>query len=130
MLFRSQDTQDQFHQSVFQTPGQHSMKTPPVLSVDGVKQEVRPPFLHHHKIMISLSAYDSIHGECLRAAEIPLVDHDHCKTLLSWSSQHIIDEMLCAGRVEGGVDACKGDSGGPLVCKENENDGKTTLLLT
>ena len=72
-----------------------------------------------------VTAVDSIHSECLRSAEIPLIDQESCVQLYSNSSQPIIPEMMCAGRLEGGVDACKGDSGGPLVCKENPEDGKS-----
>ena len=72
-------------------------------------------------------AVDSIHSECLRSAKIPLIDQESCVQLYSNSSQPIIPEMMCAGKPEGGVDACKGDSGGPLVCKEKPEDGKSLL---
>ena len=72
-------------------------------------------------------AADGIHSECLRSARIPLIEQESCVRLYSNSSQPIIPEMMCAGRLEGGVDACKGDSGGPLVCKENPDDGNDLI---
>ena len=72
-----------------------------------------------------VAAVDSIHSECLRSAKIPLIEQESCVRLYSNSSQPIIPEMMCAGKPEGGVDACKGDSGGPLVCKENPDDGNS-----
>jgi len=62
---------------------------------------------------------DKIHPECLRAAELPIMNHNQCKKMYAESSQNIIKEMICAGKLKGGVDACKGDSGGPLVCKDD-----------
>ena len=79
-------------------------------------------------MMVKFAAFDKIHPECLRSAEIPLLTHSDCAPLYSSSSQPILPEMICAGRMEGGVDACKGDSGGPLVCKENPHDGKSYNL--
>jgi len=70
---------------------------------------------------------DDIHPECLRAAKLPIMNHKQCKKMYAKSSQNIIDQMICAGKIEGGVDACKGDSGGPLVCKEHPDSEKYLL---
>ena len=94
----------------------------------GAKLRVSPPPPLSQTLRLNLvTAVDSIHSECLRSAEIPLIDQESCVQLYSNSSQPIIPEMMCAGRLEGGVDACKGDSGGPLVCKENPEDGKDLI---
>lgn len=47
---------------------------------------------------------------------MPILEPSLCKA----SHVHgdlISDGMICAGKLEGGVDSCKGDSGGPLVCR-------------
>lgn len=42
--------------------------------------------------------------------------------------QPILDHMICAGHLQGGVDACGGDSGGPLVCERNGRHELTGIV--
>lgn len=58
----------------------------------------------------------------LRAAAVPLLDIDICRNteVNGGRQQTILDTMLCAGFLQGGVDACGGDSGSPLACEVND----------
>ncbi|XP_065203978.1 urokinase-type plasminogen activator-like, partial [Planococcus citri] len=67
-------------------------------------------------------------SQVLQAASVPLLDLTTCRQSEVYGSatiQFILDSMICAGTLEGGVDACGGDSGGPLACKIN---GRFVLL--
>ncbi|KAG8431167.1 hypothetical protein GDO86_019328 [Hymenochirus boettgeri] len=58
----------------------------------------------------------------LQEVALPLIDAPLCNYLyhLPYTTHtapvDIIDNMICAGYVNGGKDTCKGESGGPLVC--------------
>lgn len=64
---------------------------------------------------------DSSLSQVLQVAAVPLLDLNTCRRddVYGGRRQSILDSMLCAGRLEGGVDACGGDSGGPLACEIN-----------
>uniref|UniRef100_UPI00358F6F1A suppressor of tumorigenicity 14 protein homolog n=1 Tax=Myxine glutinosa TaxID=7769 RepID=UPI00358F6F1A len=51
----------------------------------------------------------------LQKAAVDIINETLCKNLMEGSTTI---RMLCAGFLEGGIDACQGDSGGPLVCVE------------
>ncbi|XP_072262910.1 transmembrane protease serine 11D-like [Pyxicephalus adspersus] len=62
--------------------------------------------------------YDGSLSPILRQAEVKIINSNVCGSPEMYGS-FIKPVMLCAGYLEGKIDACQGDSGGPLVSMKN-----------
>ncbi|XP_019139510.2 transmembrane protease serine 7-like [Corvus cornix cornix] len=57
-------------------------------------------------------------AKTLQEARVRMINQSVCNKLYD---DLITSRMLCAGNLNGGVDACQGDSGGPLACTGKGN---------
>jgi len=70
-----------------------------------------------------------VRGECLRAAQVPLINQASCRRMYRDSSQPLIAGQICAGYEKGMVDTCHGDSGGPLACQTGDGSYKLVGIV-
>ncbi len=71
-----------------------------------------------HTIMGWGSTESDWYSDTLLEADVPIVATNICNGPSSYDEE-ITQNMICAGFMSGGTDACSGDSGGPLVSMEN-----------
>ncbi|XP_070572618.1 atrial natriuretic peptide-converting enzyme-like [Ptychodera flava] len=77
-------------------------------------------FSSHSECFVTGWGVTNINGaqsQTLQEAFVPLIPRETCNRVSAYDG-HITDNMICAGHMEGGIDACQGDSGGPLVCRD------------
>ncbi|XP_036278201.1 transmembrane protease serine 11B-like protein isoform X1 [Pipistrellus kuhlii] len=59
-------------------------------------------------------SYNGKYPTILQKAPVKIIDTNTCNSKEAYNGL-VEDTMLCAGYMEGNIDACQGDSGGPLV---------------
>ncbi|EPY72385.1 transmembrane protease serine 11B [Camelus ferus] len=65
-------------------------------------------------------SYDGEYPVLLQKAPVKIIDTNTCNAKEAYNGM-VQDTMLCAGYMEGNIDACQGDSGGPLVHPNSRN---------
>ncbi|KAL7983490.1 hypothetical protein Chor_000366 [Crotalus horridus] len=79
--------------------------------------------LYLHNVSINLGQLT----KTLQEAKVKIINQSVCNKLYDYL---ITSQMLCAGNLNGGIDACQGDSGGPLACLGKGNRWYLTGIVS
>jgi len=60
----------------------------------------------------------------LHATDVNIYEKKNCGEV----KEEMTHDQMCAGLIQGGIDACLGDTGGPLVTKDSYNNNWMTLV--
>ncbi|XP_037071874.1 transmembrane protease serine 11D-like [Pollicipes pollicipes] len=66
----------------------------------------------------------------LHGGSLTYISPSYCRSEEVWGDQFDDNVHLCAGNVDGGVDACGGDSGGPLACRNGHGPWIATGIVS
>lgn len=72
-----------------------------------------------------ISQFDPTQVSSLQSVALPYIPTTECS---NYYPGRITNDMICAGRATGGVDACQGDSGGPLFYQGPGGDADQTIV--
>lgn len=78
------------------------------------------PALYQGSVPVTVAGWgiydeaNELYADVLRKVDIEVIAESTCNAATSYNGE-ITSNMFCAGKWEGGKDACSGDSGGPLV---------------
>ena len=101
---------------------QSPVAAPPVALFDGDTEALNETFGHiagWGATGIDENSGNAIFPNLLQDASVPFVPLERCNSNESYQGL-ITDSQVCAGYIEGGIDACVGDSGGPLFLIQDE----------
>ncbi|XP_033018369.1 acrosin-like [Lacerta agilis] len=102
---------------------------------------IQPACLPDNSVVVSLLSHCYVSGfgimnvktkkmpDIMQEGPVDIIPKTTCSSP-DWWYDYILEENICAGKMERGIATCKGDSGGPLMCREQRSERYWVVGIT